>query len=537
MQEDSNRAGGCFPVCLYIYDLSNGLASSMSMPLVGKQIDGIWHTSIVVYNTEYFFGGGIGRESPPGSTIYGRPVNEHSLGETSIPKEVFEEFLGTISARFTVETYNLLNHNCNTFTQECAQFLTGRSIPAYIQNLPEEFLQTQLGQMLRPMLERVFPPSHHQNQSQSQQQVQNTFTSTPTPPPSSTANSNNNHHDNNHSSNVPSPVLYDKCTKLEAMLGKLREVLLTSVCGRVSDQQERERLVFLELLEGEVRDILREQKGNREGGSDQENVNKVCGFLVKCIMPTSNNAIAVGNVFPLMDVIRILVLRRSYFEEIFYSSPAPLGVAVIASFAAYSSKDWPEIPVQATITALKVAANSFAHKHRGSVALQEDVCDLAQYAPLHPGASSDAPHPSIVEVLRHATPQKVIVSACVRHLLSDMLSLRRHAATLAFNLGVTLAKDDQELTMECVSALAHAVTVEKDLDTELRLLMALQHFFTGNKYLCELAEVLGVVDSLALIRKDFSASGKSQQQPEAFNELVKVCAEIEKQIVLSSGEP
>lgn len=32
-------------VKLYVYDLSGGLAKSMSMPLVGKQIDGIWYVA------------------------------------------------------------------------------------------------------------------------------------------------------------------------------------------------------------------------------------------------------------------------------------------------------------------------------------------------------------------------------------------------------------------------------------------------------------------------------------------------------------
>lgn len=32
-------------VKLYVYDLSGGMAKSMSMPLVGKQIDGIWCVS------------------------------------------------------------------------------------------------------------------------------------------------------------------------------------------------------------------------------------------------------------------------------------------------------------------------------------------------------------------------------------------------------------------------------------------------------------------------------------------------------------
>ena len=36
----------------------------MSQAIVGKQIDGIWHTGIVVYNKEFYFGGGIMYDRP-----------------------------------------------------------------------------------------------------------------------------------------------------------------------------------------------------------------------------------------------------------------------------------------------------------------------------------------------------------------------------------------------------------------------------------------------------------------------------------------
>lgn len=40
------------------------------------------------------------------------------------------------------ERYRLFEHNCNTFTNEVAQFLTGRKIPSYITDLPSEVLST-----------------------------------------------------------------------------------------------------------------------------------------------------------------------------------------------------------------------------------------------------------------------------------------------------------------------------------------------------------------------------------------------------------
>lgn len=37
-------------VTLYVYDLSGGMAKSLSRAIIGQQIDGIYHTGIVVYN-------------------------------------------------------------------------------------------------------------------------------------------------------------------------------------------------------------------------------------------------------------------------------------------------------------------------------------------------------------------------------------------------------------------------------------------------------------------------------------------------------
>ncbi|KAG8222527.1 hypothetical protein J437_LFUL004563, partial [Ladona fulva] len=42
---------------LYVYDLTRGLSRMMSAQLLGKHLDGIWHTGIVAYGREYFFGG------------------------------------------------------------------------------------------------------------------------------------------------------------------------------------------------------------------------------------------------------------------------------------------------------------------------------------------------------------------------------------------------------------------------------------------------------------------------------------------------
>jgi hypothetical protein len=39
----------------------------------GKQIEGVWHTGIVVFGQEWFFGGGGIQSCPPCGTIMGQP--------------------------------------------------------------------------------------------------------------------------------------------------------------------------------------------------------------------------------------------------------------------------------------------------------------------------------------------------------------------------------------------------------------------------------------------------------------------------------
>ena len=99
------------PVTLHVYDLSNGLARALSMQLLGKQveetcnlkpvlwstqrpgsqlfhasqpfctvqIDGVWHTAVVVHGTEHYYGGGL-QQAVPGQTPFGPPFTVIELG-------------------------------------------------------------------------------------------------------------------------------------------------------------------------------------------------------------------------------------------------------------------------------------------------------------------------------------------------------------------------------------------------------------------------------------------------------------------------
>ncbi|TVU27725.1 hypothetical protein EJB05_19222 [Eragrostis curvula] len=143
-----------YKVTLNVYDLSNGLARQLSTSFLGKPIEAIWHTGVVVYGNEYYFGGGI-QSSPVGTTPYGRPMRTVELGVTHIPQEVFEDYLRDIAPRYTAETYRLLTHNCNNFSNEVAQFLVGAGIPDYILNLPNEVMSSPMGPLIMPMIQNL----------------------------------------------------------------------------------------------------------------------------------------------------------------------------------------------------------------------------------------------------------------------------------------------------------------------------------------------------------------------------------------------
>ncbi|KAJ3052534.1 hypothetical protein HK097_006100 [Rhizophlyctis rosea] len=149
---DSNGS----PVKLYVYDLSQGMARMLSVQLTGRQIDGIWHTSVVVYGKEYYFGQGILVASPgPYRVLW----FWFDMGHTQIPQDVFLEYIDTLRGVWTADKYHLLDNNCNSFSNEVCNFLVGKNIPPHITSLPAEFLETPFGRSMLPMLENMFGPS------------------------------------------------------------------------------------------------------------------------------------------------------------------------------------------------------------------------------------------------------------------------------------------------------------------------------------------------------------------------------------------
>ncbi|GAA6007584.1 hypothetical protein JCM10207_006394 [Rhodosporidiobolus poonsookiae] len=144
------------PVELFVYDLSGGMASVYGPMLVGRPLEGIWHTAIVLYGMEIFYGQGISIVSPPGTTHHGTPKKRITLGHTHLDKETVLDYVESLRETYTADAYHLLSFNCNVFTNDVAGFVIGTSIPAEILNQARDLISTPFGQQMRPMIEQMF---------------------------------------------------------------------------------------------------------------------------------------------------------------------------------------------------------------------------------------------------------------------------------------------------------------------------------------------------------------------------------------------
>jgi hypothetical protein len=149
-------------VHIAIYDLSMGMAKHLSAQFLGPQhaIDIIPHTAIVAFGKEYFFGRGIEWCHPQEFRLTRgiHPIEILSLGHTSRSQTEFEEWCtaqGRPNGRFTITSYDLLSRNCNNFTEEAARegLRLGKGVPSWILEVPQKFLSSPMGVMVRPLLE------------------------------------------------------------------------------------------------------------------------------------------------------------------------------------------------------------------------------------------------------------------------------------------------------------------------------------------------------------------------------------------------
>lgn len=139
-----------YEVYLRKYDLAHNLNKNyISEMFKINVLDGIWHTSIEIYDTEYFFGHGIKSCIPGKCNSYGKYVSRELIGKTRCNPDLFKELLNEWSKEeWAPHTYHLLNHNCNHFSDYLSKFLLGKGIPADILKQAEDAKNSNISQLL-----------------------------------------------------------------------------------------------------------------------------------------------------------------------------------------------------------------------------------------------------------------------------------------------------------------------------------------------------------------------------------------------------
>jgi hypothetical protein len=406
-----------------VYDLSQGMARQMSQMLIGKYIDGIWHTGICVYGYEYFYGQGI-QQGSPGQTPFGFPHQIIELGETSREQPDFHAFLEGIKSRFNMYTYHLLENNCNDFTKECAVFLTGRPIPDHISGLPAEVMATPFGAMIRPLIDGMFsgqrgaPDAWMTQQPQQQPLAAGPSTSfsgqgrtllpgatSPSAPSSPIQNS---------------PIVF-RTANLDGLFGKLYPLLR----NHVSIEQLRELENF---LRSPTHDPLLLRSSH---------LMYVTYLLDECIPVLSQS-----EQFPVWDLLRLLVLHAPFAEMLVHNFSARLHAVASSLLNHTQTVDKPY-----ALTSLRLLVNVIQN------------------------------YPSFVQNAAYSTPQQVhdMVQLAAEAIHANPPFLRLAASALANNLIIYSTPEVRvEAGIELMSALVHWVGEEANNETVLYMLRAIQ---------------------------------------------------------------
>jgi len=142
-------------VALNWYDVSHGFARWVPTAVLGgEKFAGIWHTGIVAFGKEYWYGGKVLSSEPGMAPFPPGPARTTVLGTTLRTKEELEDFLRfEMAPRYTREQYDVLRRNCNHFTDEVTAFLIqGAHIPDEARFQPEVVMNAPLLEGIRPYL-------------------------------------------------------------------------------------------------------------------------------------------------------------------------------------------------------------------------------------------------------------------------------------------------------------------------------------------------------------------------------------------------
>ncbi|XP_028413135.1 uncharacterized protein LOC114535989 [Dendronephthya gigantea] len=454
-----------FKVKLHIYDVSRGIAKQMSPLLLGKQIDGIWHTGIVIYEKEFFFGSdGIDYCLPCGTHL-GAPDEIKDMGSTQIPEDIFQQYLIELSEKdFRPECYNLFEHNCNTFSNEATQFLTGRTIPKYIQELPKDVLNTPFGAMIKPIFD-----------SMSVRPNVGTLVSDTTASPT---NPQKNSEPQPTTSSDDSGSLISDGPTLELQQSKNAPVIIDNykVSSIVSSL---EKIIEKgELTEPEVQHIW--EIVNALKSEQQDELNETHLELLESLLEKYEHTTEVCILTSIIQTLSLLVLQDHIISIVCQDSVSRPLFRLAREFPQLNPPDVQNAVVEllTNICSTDAGCEVFVTKNQG------------------PGAKGDlksSSNDTQVRLEHHETAvdHRDVIEVTVKAILDGGMELLKRAAGLVYN--ISMAKVSEESALECSSAILECLQRDNlDTNTVYHCLFALTNFMKISSEVVNLTSLIGI---------------------------------------------
>lgn len=167
-----------YPVQLRVYDVLRGFGSQLNV--------GVWHTGVLVHEHEFFFGGGIaclpnGRFEMEHGILVSKVIE---MGTTTKTLEEIQSWVRSVDGQWTMESYDLIQRNCNHFSNALLKWLLNREddcvpreilhqhefLPPFaqqflplIQSLQNQFTATAIPGFQAPQIPATIPPSTSSN--------------------------------------------------------------------------------------------------------------------------------------------------------------------------------------------------------------------------------------------------------------------------------------------------------------------------------------------------------------------------------------
>lgn len=138
-------------VRLHMYDLSRGAGSQVRW-LLGDDLQKLWHTGVVAFDKEYFFSSDTIFDLP-GKTSFGEPTEVITLGYTFWSQDELHDFIvSDLKPIFHRDTYDVINNNCNHFSDRLSLYLAGRHLPEDILLQSKRLMDLVSVRTARPLL-------------------------------------------------------------------------------------------------------------------------------------------------------------------------------------------------------------------------------------------------------------------------------------------------------------------------------------------------------------------------------------------------